>query len=65
MRLLSYCTCSLKKNVLNTNDSQKKLYKAKQILQEEYDTIEAEILNSNTKSIEQSNELSRYKWKEL
>ena len=65
MRLLIYSKCSLKKNVLNTNYSQEKLSRAKQFLQEEYDTIVAEILNSNIKRIEQSNEQSRHEesWK--
>ena len=40
-------TFNKKYSVLNTNYSQEKLSKAKQLLQEEYDTIEAEILNSN------------------
>ena len=47
-------------SVLNTNDSQEKLSKAKQLLQEEYDTIEDAILNSNIKRIEYSNEQSRH-----
>ena len=38
-------------SVLNTNDSQEKLSKAKQLLHEEYDNIEAEILDSNIKHI--------------
>ena len=35
---------------LNTNDSQEKLSKAKQLLQEEYDIIEAEISFKITQS---------------
>ena len=62
MRLLSYCTCSLKKNVLNTNDSQEKLSKAKQF---KYDTIAAEIIKYNIIHIAKSNEQSKHKWREL
>ena len=39
--ILELYNCSLKKNILNTNDSQEKLSKSKQLLQEKYDTIEA------------------------
>ena len=46
-------------SVLNTNYYQEKLSKAKQLLQLEYNTIEAGILNSPIKHFEQTNEKNR------
>ena len=45
---------------LNTIDSRKKLTKAKQILQEEYNNIENNILELNIKQVEQSKEQCKH-----
>ena len=52
-------------SALNTIDSHEKLTQAKQSLQDEYDNIEAEILERNVKLVEQSNEQCKHaeSWK--
>ena len=45
---------------LNIIDSNEKLTKAKQILQEEYNNIENNILESNIKQVEQSDEQCKH-----